>query len=234
VDRVPEPELMDDPAQALAYAREDFSEPNALFVEQFMALQGPSFEGRMLDLGCGPADISLRLARAYPQARIDALDGSEAMLAFAREALDASDVAVRVRVDLICACLPWPHLPPQSYHALVSNSLLHHLHRPDVLWETLHQCARPGAAVAIMDLMRPDSVEGVERVVETYASTAPEILRRDFRNSLFAAFTPEEVRDQLCSAGLHSLRVEPVSDRHLLVSGRLRQAPRPPGTPERL
>jgi len=224
VERVPEPELMDDPTQALAYAREDFSEPNALFVEQFMALQGSSFEGRMLDLGCGPADISLRLARAYPKARIDALDGSEAMLAFAREALEAleaSEPSVRQRVKLICACLPWPHLSPHSYDAMVSNSLLHHLHRPGVLWETLRQSARPGAAVAIMDLMRPESAQAVERLVTTYAGAAPEILRRDFRNSLFAAFTPEEVRDQILSTGLPGLRVEPVSDRHLLVTGRL-------------
>ncbi len=221
MERVPEPELMDDPTQALAYAREDFSEPNALFVEQFMALQGPSFEGRMLDLGCGPADISLRLARAFPKARIDALDGSEAMLAFAREAREASEPAVRERVNLIGACLPWPHLSPQRYDALVSNSLLHHLHRPEVLWETLRQSARPGAAVAIMDLMRPESAQAVDRLVTIYAGAAPEILRRDFRNSLFAAFTPEEVRDQLSNAGLPGLRVEPVSDRHLLVSGRL-------------
>jgi SAM-dependent methyltransferase len=221
MERIPEPELMDDPAQALAYAREDFSEPNALFVEQFVRLQGERFEGRILDLGCGPADISLRFARVYPEARIDALDGSDAMLTFARQALEASEPSVRARVNLICACLPWADLPAHRYDAVVSNSLLHHLHRPEVLWETLRRSARPGAAVAIMDLMRPASAQAVDRLVTTYAGAAPEILRRDFRNSLFAAFTPEEVRDELINAGLPGLRVEPVSDRHLLVRGRM-------------
>ena len=46
-------------------------------------------------------------------------------------------------------------------------------------------------------------------------------LRRDFRNSLYAAFTPDEVRQQLGFAGLQGLQVGYVSDRHLAVSGRL-------------
>jgi ubiquinone/menaquinone biosynthesis C-methylase UbiE len=62
VKRVPEEELMDLPLNAQAYANADFSEPNskfaALFAEKF-----PGFNGRnVIDLGCGPADITLRLA----------------------------------------------------------------------------------------------------------------------------------------------------------------------------
>ena len=46
------------------------------------------------------------------------------------------------------------------------------------------------------------------------------MLKEDFYNSLLAAFTPAEVEDQLAAAGL-SLEIETISDRHLLVSGRL-------------
>ncbi len=44
------------------------------------------------------------------------------------------------------------------------------------------------------------------------------ILREDFYNSLCAAFTIEEVREQLVTAGL-DLMVARVSDRHMLISG---------------
>ena len=50
---------------------------------------------------------------------------------------------------------------------------------------------------------------------------APPVLRNDFLNSLCAAYRPDEVARQLASAGLERLQVEVVSDRHLIVFGRL-------------
>ena len=47
------------------------------------------------------------------------------------------------------------------------------------------------------------------------------MLRRDFRNSLFAAYTVDEVEEQLQAAGLDNLAVQMVSDRHLAVFGRI-------------
>jgi hypothetical protein len=82
------------------------------------------------------------------------------------------------------------------------------------------QYAAPGAAVFIMDLRRPDSRERAGALVDEYAGTEPEILRRDFFNSLLAAFRPEEVTEQLAQAGL-PLRVEVVGDRHIIVHGNM-------------
>ena len=104
---------------------------------------------------------------------------------------------------------------------MVSNSLLHHLHRPEGLWQTISQLARPGCPVVVMDLARPDSRAAAQSIVDRYAAAEPEILREDFYNSLLAAFTPDEVEAQLRVAGLGHFRVSMVSDRHLLVVGRM-------------
>ena len=63
--RRPEPELMDSEVQTLAYAEADFNESNSLFTERFLA-RFPRLpeHGRLADLGCGPGDITIRLARA--------------------------------------------------------------------------------------------------------------------------------------------------------------------------
>ncbi len=219
--RTPEPEeLMDDAEQALAYARADFSEANQLFVQLLERHCADALQGRLLDLGCGPADIPLTLVHRHPTLQIDALDGAQAMLDLAREKL-AADTAAGKRVHLMCEYLPCPHLREQSYDIVASNSLLHHLVDPAVLWQTVARCARPGASVMIMDLARPASELAVDALVETYAMGEPEVLRRDFRHSLFAAYTPVEVEEQLLAAGLHGFRVAMVSDRHLAVSGRI-------------
>lgn len=219
--RIPEPELMDEADQARAYAEADFSEANTLFLDRFRNLHpSPLNEARILDLGCGPADITLRLARSYPTCQVDGLDGAHAMLEHGRSALiDNPDLAGRVR--LIHDRLPSERLAGRDYDVVVSNSLLHHLAEPGVLWDTIKQCAKPNALVLVMDLLRPMTDTAVDALVETYAMDAPDLLRRDFRNSLYAAFSVEEVEIQLLEAGLEKLEVEIVSDRHLTVAGYL-------------
>jgi ubiquinone/menaquinone biosynthesis C-methylase UbiE len=219
MQRIPEPEeLMDDAAQARAYAEADFSEPNQLFVDLLERMGADQLSGRLLDLGCGPADIPLRLAERHPRLHIDAVDGAQAMLDLARRRLDGR-AGMTDRVRLLCKYLPCPDLTVEGYEFVVSNSLLHHLENPSALWQTVIRCARPGAFVLVMDLARPGSEVAVDSLVETHAMDAPEVLRRDFRNSLFAAYTAEEVREQLRQAGLTTLDVGLVSDRHLAVQG---------------
>ncbi len=217
--RRPEPEeLMDEPAQAEAYARADFSEPNAAFVAHFEA-EFPGFAGATIaDLGCGPGDIALRLARRYPAARVTGIDGAAAMLAQARDAL-AREPALAVRVRFEQALLPLES--PRRHDAVVSNSLLHHLADPAALWHTARRCGRPGAALLVMDLARPESEAAARQIVDTHAAGEPEILRRDFHLSLLAAYEPAEVEVQLAAAGLAGIRVRMVSDRHWLAAGRL-------------
>jgi SAM-dependent methyltransferase len=221
LQRIPEPEeLMDEPEQALAYARADFSEPNQAFVGIVEREAGAVLRGRLLDLGCGPADIPIALATRHPGLSVDALDGARSMLDLAaRRLADAPDVAGRVH--LVCSHLPCAGLVANGYGFVVSNSLLHHLADPGVMWETVRHAGAPGGRVVVMDLARPGSEQAVDALVEAHAGDAPEVLRRDFRNSLFAAYTVGEVEAQLQSAGLEGLAVAMVSDRHLAVTGRL-------------
>jgi hypothetical protein len=116
--------------------------------------------------------------------------------------------------------LPCPELTG-GFTAVVSNSLLHHLHDPQVLWQAVRQLAEAGAAIYIRDLRRPPSEAVVDDLVATHAREAPPVLRRDYRHSLQAAFSWQEVAAQLRQAGLDSLTVNPVDDRYLEIVGRL-------------
>ncbi len=219
MERILEPELMLDDEQARAYAEADFSAPHQMFVELFRKKFGPRLSGPVLDLGCGPADVTVRFARAYPEVEIHGVDGSPAMLKYGRKRLEQEGLSSHIR--LILGRIPEVELPRAHYQAVIVNSLLHHLPEPQVLWETIKRCAAPGAAVFVMDLLRPDSPEEARRLVERYAAEEPEVLKHDFYHSLLAAFRPEEVREQLRLAGLSHFSLEQVSDRHFIVYGRL-------------
>ncbi len=220
MDRICEPELMNDPEQARAYAQADFNEANSLFLDLFDRYFPESKPEQVLDLGCGPGEITLRFAERHPSCHITGIDGAEAMLAFAHRHLERRlDLKGRVnfrKVRLPADCLR------QGYDTLLSNSLLHHLQDPLLLWREIQRFGLPGAAVLVMDLERPASLLQAKTLVERYAAQEPEILRRDFFNSLCAAFNQTEVRMQLFEAGLADFQVEKVSDRHLAIHGRLK------------
>jgi ubiquinone/menaquinone biosynthesis C-methylase UbiE len=98
--------------------------------------------------------------------------------------------------------------------------MLHHLPDPQVLWGEVRRLGRPGAAVCVMDLSRPDSTAAAHAIVARVSAHEHPLLKTDFYNSLCAAFTADEVRAQLAVAGL-PLTVSQLTERHLCVKGRL-------------
>ena len=232
MQRSVEPELMDDPLQVQAYAQADFRATDQALVDRLVELFGESLgDGpgpRLVDLGCGPGNISFRLAERFPQTSVLGLDGAAAMLEVAQQelaqrVLGCPGLADRLRFAQVL--LGPETLPYGGFTAVVSNSLLHHLHDPQALWRHLRPLAAPGAAIYIKDLRRPATPEAALALQQLHLASAPAVLQRDYLASLHAAFEPAEVEAQLRVAGLpvgeHGLRVAALDDRYLEVWGRL-------------
>ena len=220
MERITEPELMNAEEQVIAYASADFSAAHNLFVEIFQQKfpdLSPHFNDVVLDLGCGPCDVTRRFAIAYPDAGFHAVDGAATMLQHGAELNEQAGLSQRIK--LIESCLPDIQLSQSFYHVIISNSLLHHLHNPFDLWDNIQKHAKPFAHVFVMDLIRPVDEQTVKFLSNEYASNEPDILKQDFENSLHAAFTIKEVQQQLDEMGLTNLRVEEVSDRHMIIYG---------------
>jgi 2-polyprenyl-3-methyl-5-hydroxy-6-metoxy-1,4-benzoquinol methylase len=249
MERIVEPELMDDPLQARAYAEADFDRSDQAFTERFLGLFGQPFPrppapaaapdpvsavgDGIVDLGCGPGNISFRLAAALPNARVLGVDGAASMVALAAEHQQRHPGAwPQLRFQQLKLPLADPAALGGPFAAVVSNSLLHHLHDPQVLWQVVGQLAAPGATIYIKDLRRPASAAAADALTERHAAGAPAVLRRDFRASLAAAFTAAEVEAQLAQAAQlwgaagtpgtnwPAFTVAEVEDRYLEIHGR--------------
>lgn len=217
--RTVEPELMENQKQAEAYAAADFSEADQLMVQTFTeCFYNEQLVGPILDLGCGPGNITFGFAEQFPQNQVIGIDGSREMLQFASERKN-SRPGFNERIQFIYGIIPHVSISYGPFSAIVSNSFLHHLHRPEELWKFINQYAKPGCRILIMDLFRPASTKMAQSIVEQYAINEPEILQRDFYNSLLAAFTPDEINQQLATANLTELEVRIVSDRHIIIVG---------------
>lgn len=216
MNRTLEPELMEDDAQVQAYAAADFSQENQGFVDLFREYFPEFSEGHVLDLGCGPGDIPIRLARVVPGCRITAVDASSPMIRLAEDRVRQAGLSDRITFR----CERFQDLAGANMaDAAISNSLLHHVPNPLQFWHKIRVAVKPGSPVLVMDLLRPESPEEAQAIVDRYASGAPDILRRDFYNSLLAAFTEDEISAQLAQMNLTRLIIDVPDDRHWVVGG---------------
>ena len=218
MERVREPEIMDDPEQVLAYAEADFEEENQGFVDQFIRLYPDLENPHILDLGCGPGDISIRVARRHPTCQITGIDASQPMIAFAEQAVQKA--GFQDRVQFLCQRFQDVNLS-SSADAIISNSLVHHVPNPLRFWYSLKTLLKPGGPVLVMDLLRPESPAAAQAIVDEQAAGEPERLRHDFYHSLLAAFTEDEVAAHLAELNLSRLMVDVPDDRHWIVYGRV-------------
>jgi ubiquinone/menaquinone biosynthesis C-methylase UbiE len=217
MDRILEPEVMDDEQQAIAYAKADFSPSNQMFVDGLIGAYGSQLR-IVLDIGCGPGDIPIRLARAKSSVYVIAVDASEPMVRLAGDAVERAGLERRVRI--IEGRIPGLDVRRGGFDAIVSKDLLHHLPDAMVFWQEVKRVGRAGTAVYVMDLFRPETEQAARAIVESVSADESEILKSDFYNSLRAAFTPDEIRDQLREAGL-GFEVDAVSERHMCIKGLL-------------
>ncbi len=219
IPRKAEPEMMDDLAEAKAYAGADFAEVNQAFVHRLLELTGPIQSARAIDLGSGPGDVAIRLVRARPAWHVTAVDGSKAMLELARQAIDGAGVGQSIR--LMLADAKATSLPVASFDVVLANSILHHITETGAFWSEVQRLAAPAATVFVRDLVRPSSVAAARKIVRDYAAEESKLLQEEFLRSLLSAYSLAEVRGQLGDAGLDMLEAAQVTDRHLDVFGRL-------------
>ena len=183
MDRMVESELMSEGDQAEAYANADFEEPHGRIIEFFdEVFPEASIKGHVLDLGCGPGDVTFRFAKRFPGVPIIGVDGSAPMIDLANRRKDDEKTPGKV-ISFLKGFIPGVNIPLETYDVIISTSFLHHLHDPTVLWETIVKYATPGTKIFVYDLFRPPDRATARNLVEYYSGGEPEVLKKDFFNS---------------------------------------------------
>jgi ubiquinone/menaquinone biosynthesis C-methylase UbiE len=203
---------MDSEAEAAEYAAIPNDTINDVFARR--ALELAPLQGRLLDLGTGPGDIAVRIAE-LSDLEVTAVDLAEPMLAIARRRAGASPSSRRIHVANADAIATG--FPAQTFDAVVSNSLTHHVPDPITLFAEVQRVAKPAGAIFIKDLLRPGTLGELESLVELYAGDDTPYQREMFENSLHASLTLDEVRAYCHSAGLNDVTIAQVSDRHWVI-----------------
>jgi ubiquinone/menaquinone biosynthesis C-methylase UbiE len=210
LQRVLEPEVMDDPQEAQLYDEMDHQAVNQKFVDDMLAC-GP-VQGRILDLGTGTAQIPIEICRRAENCQVMACDLAVSMLDIAR--LNIAVAGFAHRIQLYHGDAKSLECEDQAFDWVVSNSLLHHIPEPAVVIGQLIRVLRPGGILFIRDLLRPDTAEAIENLVQLYTAGEPELSQQLFRQSLAAALSLDEIRQLATQFGFSPQSVQATSDRH--------------------
>ncbi len=229
--RVTEPELMTSSDQVLAYSQADFSETENDVISRVSELVrniGLKVNERttIVDLGCGPGNISEKISIFWPNARVFGLDDSRAMLdrANERKKLTISKATFRnlfYRKVNIASIAKGNNRFSQSADIVVSNSLMHHIHKTEIFFDALENISKKGAIHFHRDLRRPLNLQQLQEIERKHLSKAPSILKKDFRASLNASYTLDELEYFIYSRGLSGLKLFSVGDRYLDLIGQI-------------
>ena len=219
-----EPEVMDSAEDASEYNEMDHSEVNQAFVDELLAFLGTNedFKSRLyddegdligvLDVGTGTALIPALLCDQHAAFKVIAVDMAVNMLELASYNVHASSRGDRI--ELIQADAKDLGYESEMFDIVISNSIVHHIHDPKQCVAEMVRVVQPGGAIFVRDLMRPESIETLESIVQTYAGDATEYCQQLFHQSLHAALTLDEMRQLVLDCGWNPDGVQATSDRH--------------------
>jgi tRNA (cmo5U34)-methyltransferase len=147
---------------------------------------------RILDVGCGAGNNSLRLLQELGEpAEVDLVDVSLPMLERARQRVEAAGAVARTFHGDFRAV----ELPSGSYDAAIAAAVLHHL-RDDADWRAafakLHRLLAPGGSLWITDLVAQES-PAVERLMaRRYGDYLEGLGGAEYRDKVFAYIDRED------------------------------------------
>lgn len=226
LSRILEDEVMDTAEEALDYDTMDHSAVNTLFAHDFLAVwkpmaatvdagtlpNGTAKPAVVLDLGTGTAQIPIEICRQDAEIKILAVDLATNMLELARYNIEAA--GMRERIHLACVDAKGLPYEDETFVAVVSNSIVHHIPEPRSSFHEAVRVTASGGLLFFRDLLRPETLPQLKQLVDQYAGDATDRQQKLFTDSLQAALTLEEVRAMVAELGFEATTVQATSDRH--------------------
>ena len=227
--RIAEPELMENKEQVISYDEADFSEGEVNLINQishYLVKTNISLNAKdlIVDLGCGPGNISEKLALKWPNAEVVGIDGSNEMILRAeynkRISVNQNNLN---NLRYICSDIKdiklINFLLKKEISLLVSNSLIHHITYLEDFFNTIKSLSSNITVNFHKDLKRPLDEKSALELKAQCATKYNEILTNDYYASLRASYSFKELKNFTLENDLSSLEVFEDSDKYLIVYG---------------
>ncbi|ABB49723.1 conserved hypothetical protein [Prochlorococcus marinus str. MIT 9312] len=229
MERIPEPELMKNKEQVISYDEADFSEGEVNLINQinyYLLRKNISLSEKdlIVDLGCGPGNISEKLAIKWPNTEVVGIDGSKEMIMRAEYKKETSGNKKKLK-NLRYICSDIKDIKSTNFFLkkeislLVSNSLIHHITHLEDFVNTI-RCLSSNITVNFhKDLKRPLDEKSALELKLQCSNKYNEILTNDYYASLKASYSYKELKNFILENDLSSLEVFEDGDKYLILYG---------------
>ena len=147
---------------------------------------------RLLDLGCGAGNFTLRVLQEVSPLECDLADLSRPMLDRAEERVSAAGVETVMTHQADFRALDFPE---NTFHVILAGAVLHHL-RDEEDWRRtfrrLHGWLRPGGRLYVADLATFDEPEVQEVMWARYGEYLERLGGAEYREKVFAYIERED------------------------------------------
>jgi len=147
---------------------------------------------RLLDVGCGAGNYTLKLLEQLPRLHVTLLDLSQPMLDRAEERIDAAGAAT---IRAIQQDIRDVELADQTFDVIVAAAVLHHL-RTDSEWRAvfakLYCALSPGGSLWIFDVVDSDLPWLHDQVWRRYAAYLEGLKGPAYRDEVLAYVERED------------------------------------------
>lgn len=170
----------------------------------------------LLDLCAGTGEIAYGFLKRYPRTTATLLDFCPQMLQVAEQ--KSGDM--KKRISLVCGDamkLPFDH---ESFDGATISYGIRNVEQPDLCFDEVYRCLRPGATFAILELTRPPLLP-VRMMHKLYTKTFLPITGRlltdnadayrYLADSVQQFSSPKILSQQLKGSGFSSIKIMPLS-----------------------
>ena len=199
MERIPETELMEKEEQVISYDEADFSEGEVNLINQinhYLLRKNISLGEKdlIVDLGCGPGNISEKLAIKWPNTEVVGIDGSKEMILRAEyNRKNSTNRKKLINLRYICSDIKDIKLNntllKKRISLLVSNSLIHHISNLEDFFNTIRGLSNDITVNFHKDLKRPLDEKSALELKAQCSTKYNEILTNDYYASLRASYT---------------------------------------------
>ena len=156
--------------------------------------------GFAIDLGSGLGDLTIAVAKRYPQLKVKGIDISQKAIS---EATNMAEKENLTNVDFQLADVHNLPFNDNSVDLVVSHGAIHHLRDAARVFSEIYRVLKPGALAYLTDLRR----DAPQEIIEEVATSLSKVQAKGFMNSVKASYVPEELREMLVNLGIRDFCV---------------------------
>lgn len=158
--------------------------------------------GKLLEIGPGPAYVSIEIAKRLPKVEIIGLEISDTMIEIAKK--NAKEHEVSEKITLKKGDASKMPLEDSEFDFVITSGSLHHWKKPTQVVDEIYRVLRPGCRALVSDLMKDAPKEKVHDFANKIDS---KLIRWGLKHSFKESYTARQIEQMIKSTHFREIEI---------------------------